>query len=72
MVLLELSPQITGTGTNKPTWDAIEVDGKLLVDAALDSQVWSANNDGNDKSAESWENSFNGEFVTNGTGCTSC
>ena len=27
--------QITGTGTNKPTWDAIEVDGKLLVDRGV-------------------------------------
>lgn len=42
---------------------AVEANGRLLVDAVNDSQVWSSGADGNAKTDEGWENSFDGSVA---------
>ena len=58
-------------GSNYHRIDSVTVDGKLLVDAVNDSQVWSSYGVGTPySSVRNWDNTFNGEISTGGTGQT--
>ena len=53
------------TGDNYPAWRAIRVDGKILVDAVNDSQVWSAGTVTGDP-INTPEKAFDGDLTTGG------